>query len=269
MAALDRGSLTEADLNIDMGSITGLTVVDQSDWLLGSGISVGYTAPASDVYEYLPRRDFGQTSTDIGSPPWYEQTATAEAAEQTSLWGDFSAWAGSDAGVGAAGLLTTAFSAIGNAFSGYYASETKKIQLQMQQQVAEFNQRQAERSAQAALMQSNARIGQISRKYESIKSSQKASMAANGVVLGVGSAAEVVTTTDIDREVSINNQYLNGYREAWGYRMQGVSQGLQASAAQAYRTSAWGSAIEGGTSAIAKYGRDYLYRRRNDNYGVI
>lgn len=265
MAGLDRGTLTDADLNIDMGSINGLTVVDASDWLLGSGLSVGYTAPASDVYEYLPS-DFRQTSTDIGyQAPWYEQAIDAG----VSVWGDFSAWSTSKAGMNTLSGIGAAASAIGGAIAGYYASNVQKIQIEMQQQVAEFNARQAERSAQAALMQSNARIGQLSRKYESIKSSQKASMAANGVMLGVGSAAEVVTSTDIDKEISINNERLNGYRSAWGYRMQGLSSSLQASAASAYRTSAIGSAIEGGTSAIAKYERDYLYRRRNDNYGVI
>lgn len=186
-----------------------------------------------------------------------------------SLWDRFSSWASSESGVNTFGAVSTIAGAIGGAVTGYYASNIQKIQARMQAQVAEFNQRQAERSAEAALMQSQARIGQLSRKYQAVKENQKVSMVANGIRLGIGSAAEVTATTDLDREISINNEYMNGYQTAWGYRMQGVSQGLQASAANTYRSSGMGSAIEGLTSGTAKGVRDYLYRRRNDNYGVI
>ena len=254
MAGLDRGTLTAADLNIDPWTISGLTIVDQGDWLLGANVAgVEYTAPASNVYEYLPNA-FRGTSTDIGAPP-------------TSLAGSSSSWIGSQQGVATMGAISAVASALNSAVSGYYASNIQKIQMRMQQQVAEFNQRQAERSAQAALMQSNARIGQLSRQYESVKNKQKVSMAANGIVLGQGSAAEVTATTDIDKRISINNQYLNGYREAWGYRMQGVSQGLQASAAQSYGTSSWASLVDQGATGVVKIA-DFLYRN-NQNKGVV
>ena len=126
------------------------------------------------------------------------------------------------------GIAGAAISAIGGIVTGYYSSRIQKAQARMQQNLAEFNQRQAERNAQLALMQSAQRIGQISRKYEGVKSSQKAAMAANGIVLGVGSAAEVTTTTDIDKEQSLQNERMNGMREAWGYRMQGLGYGQTA-----------------------------------------
>ena len=129
------------------------------------------------------------------------------------------------------GMVGGVISAIGGMVTGYYASRVQKAQARMQQNLAEFNQRQAERNAQLALMQSAQRIGQISRKYEGVKSSQKAAMAANGIVLGVGSAAEVTTTTDIDKEQSLQNERMNGMREAWGYRMQGLGYGQQAASA--------------------------------------
>lgn len=200
----------------------------------------------------------------------FEQAiATYDPSMKFSWYDNFSQWSNTEEGLNTLSMVSTAAGMVGGAISGYYASNIRKIQAQMQAQVAEFNQRQAERSAQAALMQSNARISQISRQYERVKSSQKASMAANGVVLGVGSAAEVTASTDIDKQISINNEYMNGYYAAWGYRMQGVSQGLQASAANAYRSSGPGSMIEGATSGVNKGVRDYLFRRRNDNYGVI
>lgn len=129
------------------------------------------------------------------------------------------------------GMVGGVISAIGGMVTGYYASRVQKAQARMQQNLAEFNQRQAERNAQLTLMQSAQRIGQISRKYEGVKSSQKAAMAANGIVLGVGSAAEVTTTTDIDKEQSLQNERMNGMREAWGFRMQGLGYGQQAASA--------------------------------------
>lgn len=163
------------------------------------------------------------------------------------------------------GLIGAGIGAVGGLVTGYYSSRIQKTQARMQQRVAEFNQRQAERNAQLALMQSQQRIGQISRKYEGIKSSQKAAMAANGIVLGVGSAAEVVTTTDIDKEISINNEYANGMREAWGYRMQGVGYGQQAANANSLAQQAdslSGALSTGITSGINAY-NNYLLLNKN------
>ncbi len=154
------------------------------------------------------------------------------------------------------GMVGGVISAIGGMVTGYYASRVQKAQARMQQNLAEFNQRQAERNAQLALMQSAQRIGEISRKYEGVKSSQKAAMAANGIVLGVGSAAEVTTTTDIDKEQSLQNERMNGMREAWGFRMQGLGYGQQAASANsvAQQADSLAPAISTGlTSGLTAY----------------
>lgn len=162
------------------------------------------------------------------------------------------------------GMVSGVISAVGGMVTGYYASRVQKAQARMQQNLAEFNQRQAERNAQLALMQSAQRIGQISRKYEGVKSSQKAAMAANGIVLGVGSAAEVTTTTDIDKEQSLQNERMNGMREAWGYRMQGLGYGQQAASANsvAQQADSLAPAISQGlTSGLNAY-TNYLMVRK-------
>lgn len=162
------------------------------------------------------------------------------------------------------GIAGAAISAIGGIVTGYYSSRIQKAQARMQQNLAEFNQRQAERNAQLALMQSAQRIGQISRKYEGVKSSQKAAMAANGIVLGVGSAAEVVTTTDIDKEQSLQNERMNGMREAWGYRMQGLGFGQQAASANslAQQADSLAPAISQGLNSGLNAYTDFLIRNK-------
>lgn len=176
------------------------------DWMsLGTPVNTN----AVDPYANVAKGDWFSYGTPMGGTP--DTSAAASGAD----WG----------------MVGGIISAVGGMVTGYYASRVQKAQARMQRNLAEFNQRQAERNAQLALMQSAQRIGQISRKYEGVKSSQKAAMAANGIVLGVGSAAEVTTTTDIDKEQSLQNERMNGMREAWGYRMQGLGYGQQAASA--------------------------------------
>lgn len=154
--------------------------------------------------------------------------------------------------------VNAGISAVGSLVTGYYNSRVQNIQREMQQRAAEFNARQAERAAQSALMASNYRVGQISEKYESVKSSQKASMAANGIVLGVGSAAEVATSTDINKRRSIANEIENGYERAAAYRIQGASYSASASALGVGSNSAF-QGLGDAASAIGTGVKDYLY----------
>ncbi len=155
-------------------------------------------------------------------------------------------------------LATAGISAAGSILTGYQQSKVQRIQIEMQQRVAEYNARQAERAAQSALMASNAKIGAISEKFEEVKASQKAAMAANGIMLGVGSAAEVVTSTDINKRRSIANQYQNGYEEANAYRMQGANAQVQSAVSAIGQVDEW-QGLSGAATAIGQGVNDYLY----------
>lgn len=171
-----------------------------------------------------------------------------------------------------------AISAVGSALQGmatsYYSSKISKIQNQMAIELAEYNARQAESSAQSALMQTNYKIGAISEKFEAVKSSQKVAMAANGIVLGIGSAAEVTTTTDIDKHRSMEVERLNGIRTAWGIRSQGLSQSLTANnAASSTPATSWGGAFDALNSGVSDLAKEYLYTKYGNKnklaYGSI
>lgn len=171
-----------------------------------------------------------------------------------------------------------AVSAVGNALQGvatsYYSGKISKIQNQMAIELAEYNTRQAESSAQSALMQTNYKIGAISEKFERVKSSQKVAMAANGIVLGVGSAAEVTTTTDIDKHRSMEVERLNGIRTAWGIRVQGLSQSLTANnlSASSAATS-WGGGFDALNTGASSLAKEYIYTKYGNKsklaYGSI
>lgn len=159
---------------------------------------------------------------------------------------------------GAMSVAGSVISAAGSFATGYYNSRIQKAQQEMAIRVQEYNARQAERAAQSALMSSNFKIGQISEKFEKVKSSQKAAMAANGILLGYGSSAEVTASTDINKRRSIDNQRVNGYQEAWGYRMKGINARTQAAATAVGEPDAF-QGLGNASSALGSGVKDYLY----------
>lgn len=160
--------------------------------------------------------------------------------------------------MGYVSLASSVIGAVGSIATGYYNSRIQKAQQEMAIRVQEYNARQAERAAQSALMSSNFKIGQISEKFEKVKSSQKAAMAANGIVLGVGSAAEVTASTDINKRRSIDNQYANGYSEASKYRMQAVNAQSQAAATAVGEVNAF-QGLGNAAAALGTGIKDYIY----------
>jgi len=125
-----------------------------------------------------------------------------------------------------------------SAIGAYGTARTNQIALQSQadissinagvsQTVANYNSGVAERQAQTALTQ-GAREEQRSRLATAqLKSRQRAAMAANGIDLGEGSAANVLTTTDVMGEIDADTLRSNAIMAAWGYRAQGANARIQ------------------------------------------
>lgn len=65
-----------------------------------------------------------------------------------------------------------------------------------------------------------------------LKGRQRAAIAANGVDLGVGSAARVLATTDYMTEVDAGEIRANAARAAFGYKIQATNQRFQAMSAR-------------------------------------
>lgn len=157
-------------------------------------------------------------------------------------------------------------SAVDSGINAYYSSKMSKIQMDLQAKIAEENQRMSELAAEDALYQSQVKIGEISRKAQQIKSSQKVSMAAAGIAATAGTYAEVLTSTDVMKQESINIERANGYKAAWGYRMQGLNYGAQAGAASvsASSSSPFTSGLTGVTSGLTNTFYQYALFNRKD-----
>ena len=86
--------------------------------------------------------------------------------------------------------------------------------------------------------------------HAQLRGRQRAALAANGVDLGQGSAAEVQASADYLRDVDYDAIRTTAAREAWGYQRQADAADLEAAQ---YRTEARGYRSRAGTSRT--YGR--------------
>lgn len=110
-----------------------------------------------------------------------------------------------------------------SAVGSYFSAATQKAALQGQAAVADTNARIAELGAQSALNQGQQQVGALTLKAGQLKSSQRTTMAANGIDLGSGNAVEIQASTDIMKEIDANTLTANAVRSAWGYRTQAVN----------------------------------------------
>lgn len=162
-----------------------------------------------------------------------------------------------------AGMATSAIGASASA-SG------QKTQLQYQAAMGKLNAAMAE--SDASLLELNASIsdtqadqaiamGQREQQKlrmgaAQLKGRQRTSLAANGVDLGVGSAARVLATTDYMTEVDAGEIRANAARAAFGYKVQQVNQKAAAMSARAQGVnysagSAFAAASASGISPLA------------------
>jgi hypothetical protein len=121
---------------------------------------------------------------------------------------------------------------VSSALGSYYSSQASKISAQSQADIANLNAQVQERNAQSALLAGQNQVATITQQYGQLKGKQRASMAANGVDLGIGSAAEVQASTDVEKEVAANNAHANAVANAWGYRTQATNFQNQANTAK-------------------------------------
>lgn len=122
--------------------------------------------------------------------------------------------------------LALGMQAVGGAAStvgSYFEARGERSALNAQASIDDINARIAERSAQSEILQGQREEQRSRLATTQLKSTQRASLAANGVDLGSDSAAAILTTTDIMGEVDANTIAANAARSAWGYRAQGTS----------------------------------------------
>ena len=162
-------------------------------------------------------------------------------------------------GLSAAALSNVALASqigggITSAFGAYGQASTQRANLGAQAAVAEANARISELGAQAELADSNQRIANATQRYGQLKSSQRAAMAANGIAIDQGSAADVLASTDELKAQDRATLEVNAMRAAFGQRMQASNQRSQAAMSRANAGSI-NPLMAGATSLMGSAGR--------------
>jgi hypothetical protein len=128
------------------------------------------------------------------------------------------------------GLITSVFGGINGAIGSYFQAQSQQYQLKSQAmtlryqaEMDEINAGVAEFDAQAQLLAGQRAAGATTMKYGQIKGSARAAMAANGIQAGEGSAAEVIASTDLMKEIDTLTINANSVRAAEAIRMKKVN----------------------------------------------
>ena len=122
-----------------------------------------------------------------------------------------------------AALTWQAGGAASSAIGGYFSAASQKAALQGQAAIDDTNARISELAAQSAITQGQQQVAAMTLRAAQLKSKQRAALAANGVDLGEGSAAETLASTDTLKEIDANTVTANAVRNAWGYRTQATN----------------------------------------------
>ena len=163
--------------------------------------------------------------------------------------------------LGGASIGLAIGSMINSGVNAYMTSKTNSVVAKQQKRVDEANKAIAELGAESALRAGDSQVAQITYKAGQTKARQRANFAANGVALGEGSVQEVLTNTDVLKELDVRTTQMNALADAWGYKRQAAGFGAQASVAGTmsnyYKKSAVGnglaSLIEGGASVAERW----------------
>lgn len=122
--------------------------------------------------------------------------------------------------VGALGIGLSLGKGFGDAVGGYLTARDTASALNAQASVSEDNARLAQMGAEQAFKAGEYQMAMIGQKQAETKAKQKAAIAANGIAIGVGSAAEQTASTDISATQDKIIAQQNALMQAWGYRRQ-------------------------------------------------
>ncbi len=109
------------------------------------------------------------------------------------------------------------------AYGSYQQAQGQKALAGYNAQVAANNATLSEYAAQDATRRGEEEVAAIRRNADMLKGSQRASMAARGLDLAEGTAAELQDQTDFFALTDTNTARNNARREAWSIRNQGAN----------------------------------------------
>lgn len=137
------------------------------------------------------------------------------------------------------------------AISGTISAVGQYQQGQVAKQVGRNNQIMAEYAAQDAQRRGELEAQQVQRQARALKGAQRATMAARGLDLGVGTQAEILDSTDFFGQSDASTARFNAQKEAWSYREQGKQSRFEGRAAARQGTLGAFGTLLGTTGQVA------------------
>lgn len=130
----------------------------------------------------------------------------------------------------ASGMVIAVMGAVSSAFGAYYAAKTAQYQdksqassFAFQGDMAAINASRAEITAQSIEEAGKSQVAAYTMQAGQRKAGATASMASRGIALGVGSAAEVSASMDIEKSLDVMAINSNTVRQAWAARQQATN----------------------------------------------
>lgn len=130
-------------------------------------------------------------------------------------------------------------------FMAYHDARRQRNIIRMQAELIDLQTKALDTAADDAMRAGYQQAASIGFQAGQAKASQRASMGASGLQVGVGSSARVLTSTDIAKEMSVNQVMANAVTESFGYRRQAANSRSQALAvrASANQIKPWAAAL--------------------------
>ena len=133
------------------------------------------------------------------------------------------------------GLLTSVLGGINSAIGTFYAAKTQQYQERsqassyaFQSDMAAINASREETTAESIQEAGKSQIASYTMQAGEQKAAATASMAARGIALGVGSAANVSASMEVEKDLNVLAISSNTTRQAWAAREQGTNYANQA-----------------------------------------
>lgn len=120
-------------------------------------------------------------------------------------------------------MSTQAIGTIGSSVGSYFSASGSKAALEAQASIADTNSKIATLKANSAIQQGQKEEQSVLLRGAQMKSTERASMAANGIDLGSDTAQNIVNSTDVMKESDANTVAANALRTAWGYKNEALS----------------------------------------------
>ena len=142
--------------------------------------------------------------------------------------------------------LGTTVGMIAQPFLAYRQAKYEKKMYGMRAELSEMTAAQYQTAAEGVIKASHIQVASITHQAGQAKASTRVSQAAGGIrVSGSGSAAEVLTSQDIARDMAVNQTLVNGITQSFGYQRKKVESQVDALGLRAAQdaVSPWMAAI--------------------------